>query len=272
MPTPGTPAWVEVSSEDPAASREFYGRLLGWTFEVSLDPDHHGYSVAVHDGEPVAGLYEASDDIPPGWLLYLHVPDAGTVRERVAALGGRVLAGPADRPAAGRVLLAADPTGATIGFWQDTSNRSPATERVGALVWAELNTRDAEAADLFYTGLFDYEERQLGDGERFDYKSWSTDGVEAVGRQRVGAESPAGQPAHWMVYFAVDPAVGADASAERVTALGGTVEVPPFDSPFGRIAVVRDPYGAVFSLVDPGQWVEDAGPAVEGSVNGVARF
>ena len=32
---------------------------------------------------------------------------------------------------------------------------------------------------------------------------------------------------------------------------GGKVGHGPFDSPHGRIAVVADPYGAVFSIVGP---------------------
>ncbi|QFZ22729.1 VOC family protein [Saccharothrix syringae] len=254
MPTPGTPAWVEVSSEDPAASREFYARLLGWTYEVVLDPHHHGYTVARHGGEPVAGVFESAEGVPPGWLLHLHAADVEEVAARVPELGGEVVAGPLEAPGASRVLLTADPTGAVVGFRQVTG-AAAATSRPGALNWAELTTRDAGAADRFYGALFGYEERQLGDGGAFDYKTWSKDGAEAVGRLRVGAGFPAGVPSHWMVYFGVDPGVGADASAERAVALGGRVEVPPFDAPHGRTAVVRDPFGALFSLVDAGDRV-----------------
>jgi hypothetical protein len=58
---------------------------------------------------------------------------------------------------------------------------------------------------------------------------------------------PAEVPAHWMVYFSVDDT---DASAAQVAALGGTVSVEPFDLPqVGRIAVLNDPQGAVFSVL-----------------------
>ena len=56
-------------------------------------------------------------------------------------------------------------------------------------------------------------------------------------------------PAHWMAYFAV---VDADAAARKVAELGGTVSVEPFDLPdVGRIAVVNDLEGAVFSVMAP---------------------
>jgi predicted enzyme related to lactoylglutathione lyase len=57
---------------------------------------------------------------------------------------------------------------------------------------------------------------------------------------------PAEIPSHWMVYFAVEDV---DASAARVTELGGTVSVPPSDIPPGRFSVVTDPHGAVLSLI-----------------------
>ncbi len=53
-------------------------------------------------------------------------------------------------------------------------------------------------------------------------------------------------PSHWMSYVAV-PDV--DATARRITALGGKVCVPPTDISVGRFAVVNDPTGATFSII-----------------------
>jgi predicted enzyme related to lactoylglutathione lyase len=55
-----------------------------------------------------------------------------------------------------------------------------------------------------------------------------------------------GIPNHWHVYFSVDDT---DATAAKITELGGTIVVPPFDTPVGRIAVAQDPQGAVFSIL-----------------------
>jgi hypothetical protein len=48
------------------------------------------------------------------------------------------------------------------------------------------------------------------------------------------------------VYFGTDDA---DAAAAKAAELGGAVVVPPFDTPVGRIAVLGDPQGAVFSVI-----------------------
>jgi hypothetical protein len=51
-------------------------------------------------------------------------------------------------------------------------------------------------------------------------------------------------PAHWNVTFAVDDA---DAVAATAARLGGEVLAGPFDAPWVRMAVIRDPLGATFT-------------------------
>jgi hypothetical protein len=50
-------------------------------------------------------------------------------------------------------------------------------------------------------------------------------------------------PANWSVTFAVEDA---DAAAAKAQELGAMVVVPPFDAPWVRTTVIRDPQGAVF--------------------------
>ena len=57
-----------------------------------------------------------------------------------------------------------------------------------------------------------------------------------------------GIPPHWMGYFQVD---NTDAAIERAVAAGGKLAVPAFDMEYGRMAVISDPAGAVFSIVQP---------------------
>ncbi|MEJ2856409.1 MULTISPECIES: VOC family protein [unclassified Saccharothrix] len=249
MSTPGTPAWLEAPTGDLAASRDFYTGLLGWTYQEAFE----GYTIALVDGTPVAGLYPPSTSAqgtPPGWSLYLHTADLARTSAQAAELGAKTIMGPLEIPGKGHVQLVTDPAGAVIGFWQATADESVLVGQPGALAWQEVVTRDTDVADDFYRSLFGYEERQVGDGE-LDYVVWSVDGTEVAGRLRMGADFPPDLAPHWMVYFAVSPEVGTDKAAERIPELGGTVDVAPFDSPYGRIAVVRDPYGSVFSLITP---------------------
>ena len=50
------PAWVDLSSPDAGASRDFYGKLFGWNIEVNPDPQYGGYALAKINGVDVAGI------------------------------------------------------------------------------------------------------------------------------------------------------------------------------------------------------------------------
>jgi len=68
---------------------------------------------------------------------------------------------------------------------------------------------------------------------------------------------------HWLCFINVDDV---DASAAKVTELGGQVFRPPSDTPEGgRFAVVADPQGAVFALYTSNQAVpEEEQPELDG--------
>ncbi|RLK55543.1 VOC family protein [Actinokineospora cianjurensis] len=244
--TPGRPCWVEVATPDPTASSEFYRGLFGWTYRVGDD----GYVMAYMDDISVAGLYTPQGGQPSLWTLYLTIHDTGNTAERVLHLGGQVLTAPREIPGQGGLLIAADPSGGPIGFWRQDHGWDLGTGFPGAFTWAELNTWDGAAADEFYRSLFGFEQTQVGDGETYDYTSWRLNGDELLGRLRMGPEFPAEQRPYWMVYFEVDPEVGTDATAALAARLGGRITVPPFDSPYGRAAVLRDVTGAEFTVLD----------------------
>ena len=51
---------------------------------------------------------------------------------------------------------------------------------------------------------------------------------------------------HWMIYFAVADTAAAVAT---ITEAGGGVLKGPMDTPYGPMAVCRDPQGAVFAVI-----------------------
>jgi predicted enzyme related to lactoylglutathione lyase len=62
---------------------------------------------------------------------------------------------------------------------------------------------------------------------------------------------PAEVPSNWQVYFAVG---NADTSVEKAVSMGGALVDGPDDTPFGRLATLTDPTGAMFKIVaDTGQ-------------------
>lgn len=252
---PGSACWIDVSTSDPAGSREFYAGLFGWTYRIDPDPRRDRYTTALIGNRPVAGLtgIAAPAGHPVTWTLYLNSANVAHTAMVIEELGGQVRHEPKEIVGWGSMLIGMDPTGGEIGFWQPATPWIFHTVDPGSLVWAELNTRDGLRADEFFVKLFGYRQRQIGDGIEIDYTAWSLGDYTLLGRLTMTKEWPSDAQAHWMLYFAVDPATGTDGAVNRVLELGGQVKIYPFDSSFGRIAVVQDPSGATFSLIDTTQ-------------------
>ncbi|GAA0518958.1 putative glyoxalase/bleomycin resistance protein [Saccharopolyspora subtropica] len=245
----GAPAWVDLAAEQIAEVRDFYTELFGWRWIKRPD-----YNIALKDSTPVAGVMPPETDAPAAWMLYLECGSARRAVERIRALGGKVLVPPTETPADETFLVAEDPSGAPIGLWESPPNAAFGRDHPGMLCWAELHTRDSSSADPFYAELLGYRQEQIGEpGEGFDYTVWYVDDLPTVGRFETSSALPEDVPAHWQLYFQVDPAVGTDATAAKAAELGGAVLREPSDSPHGRLSLVRDVAGATFFVIDTSQ-------------------
>ena len=221
------------------------------------------------DGLTVAGIASASSpDASPAWNTYVSVESVDAIVPRVQAAGGSVLIAPLDVGPAGRMAAFADPEGAAFRVWQ--AGRTHGAQLVnapGAWNWSDLETRDLDAARAFYTAVFgwEYELADIGQGPAAmirvpgygDHLEVLSPGTlarhkelgapkgfsDAVGWMHAPAD-PDG-PARWAVSFSV---ADADDIARRTPDLGGTVLVEPFDVPYVRMAVLRDPEGVTFAI------------------------
>lgn len=209
-----------------------------------------GYRQAMLHGKPVAGVMPLMQEgQPPAWSTYVSVEDADATAAKVREAGGMVMAEPMDVLDLGRMAVLADTTGAVFGIWQPgTFVGAEIVNEAGAVVWSELNTRDPEAAKAFYGTVFgwSFEEREFETGSYTSLKA----GEDTVGGMiDITGRVPDEVPAHWLVYFAVEDT---DATIEKAKGSGGEVVFGPEEiSEVGRIAVLKDPFGAVFALITP---------------------
>jgi uncharacterized protein len=246
LPT-GAPCWVELATNDVQRAGEFYTALLGWQYRESHTQSGE-YFVATNNGFDVAGMYPSEG--PPGWVPQIAVSDTTAAAERVEILGGRVTAGPIQLPREDSLVYAVDPTGAPIVLRTPAAGWVFMSGDVGAYTSGDLQTRDGEVADEFYQRMFGYSSEQIGDGRDIDYAEWSLDGRPMLYRYVMGPEYPPDTPSHWLIYFVADPAETTDATAVRAIALGGGIVVQPHDTRLGRVAVLSDPCGATFAVID----------------------
>jgi predicted enzyme related to lactoylglutathione lyase len=246
----GTPSWVDLMTTDPEGARAFYGGLFGWDFDIDPNPDTFNYTMCRLNGHSVAGMggQPAPAGMPTVWTTYFAVDDADKTAERVVEHGGTVQMAPMDVMDSGRMAIAADAQGAMFGLWQAAGHIGAGLVNVpGTLVWNELSTRDLDGGTAFYGEVLGqrWDEYDTGaQGPR--YKVAYIDGKVVCGALEMGSEFPAEIPPNWRAYFAVEDAA---AAAAKATELGGSVQIPVFDTPQGPTAVLSDPQGGVFSVI-----------------------
>lgn len=239
--THGTPNWVDVSANDLEAAKAFYTGLFGWE-GVPL-PDAGGYTMLRLRGKDVGALGPAQDGAPPAWTTYIASDDATATATAITANGGTVLVEPMDVFAAGVMVFASDPTGATFGVWQAKAHPGAAlANEPGTFCWNELVTPAPAASQAFYTAVFGWEPEAMGD----DYWGQDVGNGPMAGIGTMPDDLRGSVPPHWMTYIAV---ADLDGTLTRARELGGTIEHGPTETPFGPIAGLVDPQGARFSVI-----------------------
>jgi len=242
----GTPCWVDIGVPDIPKATAFYGGLFGWDLQ-DTGPEGGGYRMGTIGGRPVAGIgAQAAPDSGVYWTTYLASDDADLTAAEIKAAGGQVMMEPFDVMDVGRMFIAADPGGATFGVWEARAHTGiQLANEPGTLIWSENMSRHYEANQAFYAAVFGYEFGDIG-AEGMRYATLDLGGKQVGGIGEIGADQPADVAASWRTYFAV---ADTDAALAKVLELGGSVIVPAWDSPYGRMAVVSDDQGAVFSMM-----------------------
>ena len=250
---PGVPCWIDTTQPDPDAAAAFYGDLFGWKFDTNSpvaaevsQAGNYGFvdRMTTSDGTGIPGGVGGGTGYTGHAISYVGVPDVMD---------------------AGRMAVFTDPEGAAFCVWQAKEHRGARiVNEPGSLNFNGLNTRDAKGAKSFYGAVFGWDLLDVGGGSMWalpaygDFLERRTPGLRqsmvdmsaparfeevVAGIMPIPDDQP-DVPANWSVTFAVDDA---DAIAARATELGGTVVVPPFDAPWVRMTIVRDPQGATFT-------------------------
>jgi predicted enzyme related to lactoylglutathione lyase len=242
-PVHGGPCWAEVGTPDLEAAKRFYSALFGWREETDSREEMGGYTIASLADAPVAGLVPLDDASQPvTWFVSFAVADVDAAVEKVKSAGGSAVFAPRDVPGMGRFASVTDPQGAGFHLWQAQGFEGAGLLNApGSLGWVELLTRAPEEAKAFYTTVFGWTVNTSA-----HYTQWGIDGADFGGMVTMDDKFPHEVPAHWLPYFAV---ADVDTSAAQATEAGGTILMEPVSVPEGpRIAVLRDPQGAMFGV------------------------
>jgi predicted enzyme related to lactoylglutathione lyase len=203
------------------------------------------YTMLKLRGKDVGALYQKGEmmkDVPTHWASYISVASADEIAAKAKSLGGTVIREPFDVFDVGRMAVIADPTGATFAIWQPKAHTGFGVKgEPNSVCWNELLTTDTSKATDFYTKLFGWTAKRGG-----DYTEFMNGDTHAGGMMQIPAEWGK-VPPFWGIYFAV---TDCDATAQKATSRGAQTIVPPMDIPdVGRFSTIRDPQGAVFSII-----------------------
>jgi predicted enzyme related to lactoylglutathione lyase len=115
----------------------------------------------------------------------------------------------------------------------------------GTFSWAELATTDQNAGVAFYRALFGWDLKEQPMGPSDMYSMFLMRGKEVAAAYSMRPEErQSGAPPHWNLYVTV---ADVDETVKRAEGQGASVFAPPFDvMDAGRMAILRDPAGAVF--------------------------
>jgi predicted enzyme related to lactoylglutathione lyase len=249
----GKVVWADLVTPDLAAAERFYGGLLGWTFQ-SIHAGDSDYALALANGHPVGGLYQKplrAGEQQPAWLTFIAVRDVDANLRIALGQGAKVVSPARSYPKRGRQAVLADPEGAVFAILASSSGDAPDfLAAPGEWIWSALLSRDPGAEAAFYQEVFSYDVFDLASEDGKEHVILSSDNFARASANALPGDSVHSHP-HWLNFIRVDDTI---ARVAKAVASGGRVLVAPHvDRHGGHVAVVADPAGAPFGLME---WTE----------------
>ncbi|WP_407937886.1 VOC family protein [Mycobacterium interjectum] len=223
---PGDLGYVSVWTPDPDRAADFYGHVLGWTY----DPESH----RVTNTELPTGI-AASPGTPTLFCCYA-VADVEAARAAIAEAGG--VAGETRDTEYGVLLEATDPHGVAFAVFEPPPGRKRPElngSGPGELSYVTYLVPDSAGFRDFYGRVLGwaFEPGRVADG-------WQVVGAHPMAGAAGGSAEPTTVPM-WTV-----PDI--EAAVVRVREAGGTVLAEPARQPYGVTAECADDQGGRFYL------------------------
>ncbi len=118
---PGHVAWFDITTSDLNQSKNFYGKLFGWTFKPVQGTDQ---AVEITAGGASIGTLRVADGkiSPFNGVVYIQVNELETSCKNAKEVGGTIVPGfPFNLPnGTGAVAVVLDPAGHPVGLYSRT--------------------------------------------------------------------------------------------------------------------------------------------------------
>lgn len=237
--------WYGIVSTNADAAKKFYSATIGWESKQHTFPNGETTTIFSAAEFPRAHLRAPEGGESCRWASYLRVEDVDALTASTLANGGVVAMLPTDI-APGRMSLVKAPSGALLCLFHEADEQAAmnAPAGAGSIHWTELQSNDAEADVAWLKAIFGFEieEKKHPGGIYYMLKSG---GIPRGGVTPSVNDAVAGQWLNWVEVADVD------ATLIRVADAGGRVVTEASEySGVGRMAMVGDPTGAVFGLIE----------------------
>jgi len=119
VPTPGLDGWIthtDLASRDPAATKAWAERVLGWRFTRQVPGPEGTVHLFAYSDTGGGGIRPVSGPEQPGSVPYVHVPDCAASFARALAAGAEAMLAPTRVMEGVTVAIVRAPGGVPIGF------------------------------------------------------------------------------------------------------------------------------------------------------------
>ncbi|KOT65565.1 MULTISPECIES: VOC family protein [Streptomyces] len=256
---PGSVVWFEIDTADPKAVKNFYGSLLGWSFQTVPTADGRTYTLISADGAPLpmGGMWEpAPGGQGEGVSLAVRSAEVDADMARLKDLGATVVLAAGPAADGGRSARLKDPRGTAFSVWQAPEQPPAGASALpeagagaplpGSLGWFEIGTADLEASKKFYADAFAWTYVHDTSVTTRTYVAAITPGDQRGSGGLADTSQATGVKDYAAPQFVTPDVPAAVAKAEK---LGATVEAGPETTAYGlTFARLTDPRGIRFLL------------------------
>ena len=103
--------YIEFPASNIEATKRFYNSVFGWTF-TDYGPNYTSF----HDGRMAGGFTMSAKPVKGGPLVVLYAKALEDTRQKVVAVGGKIVVETFEFPG-GRRFHFADPNGNELAVW-----------------------------------------------------------------------------------------------------------------------------------------------------------
>ena len=246
--TDGQFCWNQIATPDVDKAIVFYSALFGWEI-VDEDLGHGDEMVRMlQNGEFVIGIHEIQEDEKAHWEPYLAMSDLSAFLSLVQEHGGFVVEKPQNAGQFGSMAEVCGPDGGRLCLWSaGTFGGHTNSSGQGIPRWYELQLLEEGPEETFWPTVLDWTEASNNQRRRNYANAEGTPIAQIHILNETEAENLY-QP-RWIAFVQVEDV---DTTCKDAEAIEGTIVRRPYEAPgLGRCAVLADPQGSVFGIIEP---------------------